>query len=327
VERERALLDILNDGAFHSGEALAQQLGGISRAAVWKLIRALEDKGITIFAVRGRGYRLAEPIEFLEQSRIAAAFTQETRSYVAAVDVHSCLDSTSTQLLNQAKNGAPSGTVCCAEFQLAGRGRRGRDWVSPFAANVSLSLLWRFSVGPAALSGLSLATGVAVARALRQLGVAEVGLKWPNDLLWRWLKLGGILLEFDGESTGPCHVVAGVGINVAMPPGTDNTIDQPWIDLRGILGPGQISRNQLIAQIVNELVAAFAGFEQTGFPGISRQWQQFDQVAGQRITLHCPNSTISGIARGVDDSGALLVETGNGMQRFLAGEISLRVDE
>ncbi|MEZ5583698.1 MAG: bifunctional biotin--[acetyl-CoA-carboxylase] ligase/biotin operon repressor BirA [Candidatus Competibacteraceae bacterium] len=327
MDRERVLLDILNDGAFHSGEALAEQLGGISRAAVWKLIRALEDKGITIFAVRGRGYRLAEPIEFFEYVRIAAGLTQEAQHYVTAIEIHPCLDSTSTHLLHQAKSGAPSGTVCCAEWQLAGRGRRGRVWVSPFAANVYLSLLWRFSVGPAALSGLSLATGVAVARALRHLGVAEVGLKWPNDLVWRRLKLGGILLEFDGESNGPCCVIAGIGINVAMPPSANDAIDQPWVDLRGILGPGRISRNQLVAQVINELVSAFASFEHIGFPGISRQWQEFDQVAGQRITLNRLNDSISGIAHGVDDTGALLLDTGRGTERFLAGEISLRVDD
>lgn len=325
MEREQTLLETLKDGAFHSGEDLARVLGGLSRAAVWKLIRELEVQGLPIFAVRGRGYRLAEPIEFLDRDKIFAALTEETQGQLSGLEIHSHLDSTSSYLMRQCKSGVAGGLVCLAEAQSAGRGRRGRSWVSPFAANLYLSLLWQFSTGVAALSGLSLAVGVAIARTLRRLGATEVGLKWPNDLVWCGRKLGGILLEFDGESAGPCWVVAGVGINVAMPAKAESAIDQPWVDFREIMGAERVSRNALAANVLNEIIPLFARYEHDGFPSISRQWRQFDQVAGQPITLILPNSTITGVACGIDDSGALLLDTGMGIKRFMAGEISLRV--
>lgn len=327
MERERQVLQILADGAFHSGEALAAQLGGLSRAAIWKVMRTLEERGIIIYAVRGRGYRLAEPIEFLDSVHIEAELDDDARDRLHLLEVHQDIDSTNTYLMKRAADGLASGTVCIAEAQSGGRGRRGRAWVSPYAANLYLSLLWRFTSGPALLSGLSLAIGVAVARALHTLGITEVGLKWPNDLLWDWRKLGGILLEFGGESSGPCHVVAGVGVNVAMPECARKSIDQPWTDLRSILGPNGISRNRLAARVVSEMLKACARFEQQGFAP-PPEWQQLDVTLGQRITLQLPNNTcIDGISRGIDNSGALLLETATGIQRFLGGEISLRRTE
>lgn len=327
MERERRLLTMLNDGQFHSGEALAAQLGGISRAAVWKLIRNLEALGVAIHAVQGRGYRLAEPMEFLDRGLILAELTDAARPWLAGIEIYQRIDSTNTYLMSRANDGLPGGSVCLAEWQATGRGRGGRSWVSPFAANLYLSLLWRFSTGPAVLMGLSLAVGVAVARALESVGVTDLGLKWPNDLVWRQRKLGGILLEFGGESSGPCHVVVGVGLNVAMPAQAGSAIDQPWVDLRSILGQGGVSRNRLAARVLDELVALLARFEQTGFTGLSEDWQRFDLAAGRPIVLKLPNAIISGIARGVDSSGALRVETAAGIQHFMAGEISLRLPE
>lgn len=323
--RERQVLTILGDGEFHSGEGLAAQLG-ISRAAVWKIVRALEARGVEIYSVRGRGYRLAEPVEFLDQGRIAAELDDNIRSLVGEIEVHQHIESTNTYLLSRAKCGLAGGSVCLAELQSAGRGRRGRSWVSPYAANLYLSLLWRFQLGSSLLSGLSLASGVAVARVLQGIGVAEIGLKWPNDLLWRQRKLGGILLEFGGESSGPCYVVIGVGLNVAMPRMTKDAIDQPWIDLRSILGPGRLSRNRLAARVIGELVTVLNCFEREGLQDIVEEWKRFDLVAGQRVNLILPTGTIVGIARGTDESGALLLQTDAGVKRFLAGEVSLRFE-
>lgn len=322
--REQQVLTILGDGEYHSGEVLAKQLG-ISRAAVWKIIRALQERSMEIYSVRGRGYRLAVPVEFLDQDRIAAELGDDVLSLVREIEIHQSIDSTNTYLLSRAKCGLGSGSVCLAELQSAGRGRRGRTWVSPYAANLYLSLLWRFPMGCSLLSGLSLASGVAVARALRGLGVTEIGLKWPNDLLWRQRKLGGILLEFGGESSGPCYVVIGVGLNVAMPGGAETTIDQPWVDLRHILGPGHLSRNRLAARIISELVKKLIRFEQQGLDDIIEEWERFDLVLGQRVNLILPTGTVTGIARGTDESGALLLQTDAGMERFMAGEISLRL--
>ncbi len=327
MERERQVLRILADGEFHSGETLAAQLGGVSRAAIWKIMRTLEERGIVVYAVRGRGYRLAEPIEFLDRSSIAANLDADARDYLQLIEIHQDIDSTNTYLMKRAADGLASGAVCIAEAQSGGRGRRGRAWVSPYAANLYLSLLWRFASGPALLSGLSLAIGVAVARALHTLGMTKVGLKWPNDLLWDWRKLGGILLEFGGESSGPCHVVAGVGVNVAMPESAREAIDQPWTDLRSILGPNGISRNRLAARVISEMLKACVRFEQQGFSP-PPEWRELDVTLGQHIILQLPNNThITGISRGIDNSGALLLETATGIQRFLGGEISLRLTE
>ncbi|MDX1654152.1 MAG: biotin--[acetyl-CoA-carboxylase] ligase, partial [Candidatus Competibacteraceae bacterium] len=242
-ERERRLLEVLGDGRFHSGEELARALG-VSRAAVWKHLNSLGRRGLEVHAVRGRGYRLPNPLELLDPEGIRAQLSPSVQGRLAQLEVFDQIDSTNSYLLTRAKAGAPGGSVCLAERQSAGRGRRGRQWISPFAANLYLSVLWRYPDGPALLSGLSLAVGVAMARALEGVGVVGVGLKWPNDLLWRDQKLGGILLEFGGESSGPCQVVTGVGLNVTMPKEPALDIDQPWPDLTTVLGLG-LSRNRL----------------------------------------------------------------------------------
>jgi BirA family biotin operon repressor/biotin-[acetyl-CoA-carboxylase] ligase len=322
--RERQALVILSDGAFHSGEELAERFGGVTRAAVWKIIQALQQRGIQIYAVRGRGYRLAESLELLDRQQIALQLSSEVRHRVAGIEVYACLDSTNSYLMQRANNGLASGSACFAEAQSAGRGRRGRQWVSPFAANLYFSLLWRFAASPPGLMGLSLVIGVAIARALERLGVQSLGVKWPNDILWERRKLGGILLEFGGESSGPCHVVAGVGINVAMSTQAGHAIDQAWVDLRSILGAAPLSRNQLAGLLLNELVTACQQFECWGFKAFRDTWQRLDLTFGQPIILKLPHKTLTGIGRGIDESGYLLVETETGLERFTTGEVSLR---
>jgi BirA family transcriptional regulator, biotin operon repressor / biotin---[acetyl-CoA-carboxylase] ligase len=266
------------------------------------------------------------PPELLDRARILAGLTPAARAGLSRLEVYPVLDSTNAYLMARAREGWPGGAVCLAELQEAGRGRQGRSWQSPFAAGLAGSLLWRFQVAPAALSGLSLATGIAVARALRDLGVAEVGLKWPNDVLWHERKLGGILLE-SGGGAGAFYAVAGVGLNVAMPAAAGTLIDQPWVDLREILGAGRVSRNRLAALLIGELIETFTRFEFGGFADLTAEWAGFDRVAGRRVTLKLPHTTVTGIARGVDATGALLLETADGrIQPYLGGEISLRLE-
>jgi BirA family biotin operon repressor/biotin-[acetyl-CoA-carboxylase] ligase len=314
----RALLTLLADGRFHSGEELGRALG-VSRAAVWKSIQVLPLQGVTIDAVQGRGYRLREPLELLDPSAIAAAVDPALRRELGPVEVLFEVDSTNRRLMTQAA-GAVQGSTCLAETQSAGRGRRGRPWLSPFGANLYLSMLWRFSEGPARLSGLSLAVGVACVRALARLGARGVQLKWPNDLLWDGRKLAGILLEVAGESNGPCHVVVGIGVNLRMPHGAD--IDQPWADLREIAP--DVSRNVLGGALIEELARVMREFEIGGFEALRSEWLANDAFAGRPVTLHLPSGPISGVARGVDAGGHLLLETATGIQRFASGEVSLR---
>lgn len=323
--RERRVLELLSDGSFHSGEELAAGLGGISRAAVWKLIQALIERGIDVRAVRGRGYCLANPLELLQQDRIAAELDAEIRYRVSAIEVHPWLDSTNAYLMRRANQGCSSGLACFAEAQSAGRGRRGRAWISPFAANLYFSLLWRFAASPPGLMGLSLVVGIAVARSLEKLGVQGIGLKWPNDVVWQRRKLGGVLLEFGGESTGPCHVVAGVGVNVAMPHQAAHAIDQPWVDVEHILGPRAVFRNQLAGQLLSEVASACQRFECWGFRPFQEDWKRLDTTFGQPVVLTLLNQTITGIAQGIDDAGCLCLDTPSGPQRFSTGEVSLRL--
>jgi len=265
-------------------------------------------------------------LELLDRERILAGLTETARTWLSRLEVHPALDSTNDYLLTKVGADWPSGAVCLAEQQQAGRGRQGRSWQTPFGASLAFSLLWRFNRHPEALSGLSLATGIAVARTLRDFGATEVGLKWPNDVWWRGRKLGGILLESGGDP-GDFHVVAGVGLNLAVPPQTGAAIDQPWVDLREILGTADLARNRLAARLISELLETFAGFEHGGFAKLAAEWADFDQIAGRRVRLTLPQTTVLGIARGVDAAGALLLETADGRIRpCIGGEISLRLE-
>jgi len=320
----RRLLNLLSDGEFHSGEALGASLG-VSRMAVWKHLKALRTMGVDVTVRRGKGYRLPSSLELLEPERILAAASTATVSGVDDLNVFLEVDSTNNWLREQALKGAPSGTVCVSETQSAGRGRRGRRWASPFAANLYLSLLWRSSNGAASLGGLSLVTGIAVLRALRSLGIEGVGLKWPNDILAGDAKLAGILIDVLGESSGPCAVIVGVGVNVDMPPDEALSIDQPWTDLHRLTGDHCISRNDLAARLLDEIMPAIEAFDATGLQSFLEEWRHYDLVSGRAVDLLLPNELITGTACGIDAGGALLVETSTGRRRFASGEVSVRV--
>ncbi len=318
------LINTLSDGEFHSGEALGVALG-VSRMAIWKHIRALRELGVQIDVVRGKGYRLPASIELLDGNAISAAIAPSVADHMGSVHVFHELDSTNNWLREQSLAGAPSGTVCLAEMQHAGRGRRGRHWVSPFAANLYLSLLWRSAAGAAALGGLSLVTGIAVLRCLRAQGVETAGLKWPNDILAGDSKLAGILIDVVGESSGPCAVILGVGVNVCMPPTAGEDIDQCWTDLQRLSGSDALSRNQLAVDLLEQLLPAVAEFEVAGLQPFLEEWRRYDVVAGCQVDLQLLNGVVSGTACGIDDGGALLVDTVKGRQRFVSGEVSVRI--
>lgn len=323
MNQSERILQLLADGRFHSGDQLGRELR-ISRSSVWKHIRQIEALGLEVHAVPGRGYRLAAPLDLLAADAVQGEVAAPAAARLAGLEVHWDLDSTNRHLRAAAQSGLPSGYACLAERQSQGRGRRGRTWISPFAAHVYLSVYWRFPGSAAALGGLSLAIGVAVARALERAGV-EVGLKWPNDLLWQDRKLGGVLLELFGEATGPCDVVVGVGVNVAMPCASAALVDQPWVDLRGILGPACPSRNRVAGLLLDELLTALADYERHGLTVFLEDWRRRDIAAGHDVELRLPQDRITGTALGVDDAGALLLRSGSSTLRFASGEVSLRI--
>ena len=317
------LLPLLADGEFRSGQDLADALG-ISRTAVWKQLKNLDELGLQIESAKGRGYRIPGGIELLDGAKVRSALSPVATGLLARLDIHETIGSTNTEAMRQAEQGSAAGLVCTAEQQSAGRGRRGRQWVSPFAGNLYLSLVWEFNQGAAALEGLSLAVGVAVARALATCGVPPVQLKWPNDVLFEGAKLGGILLEMTGDAAGVCQVVVGVGLNVVMPPASAIAIDQAWTDIETITAGEHPGRNALLAAMLNELLPLAASFENQGFTRWRDEWLALDAFAGTQVVLHAGGKQVAGIARGVDQRGALQLETVTGMQSMYGGEISLR---
>lgn len=322
MEHKRALLDLLSDGRFHSGEQLGDALG-VGRSAVWKHLHALEQKGIEIHKVRGKGYRLAEPLEFLSREKICALLPLASRQLISGVEIHQAIASTNRYLLDRLAKGGPSAYVCLAESQWRGRGRQGKSWVSPYASNLYLSLSWRFQEMPVAFTTLGLVVAVALTRALTEIGLREIRLKWPNDVLWGAGKLAGILLEMGGESGGPCHVVIGVGLNIRMPAHFDGRIDQPWSDLEQALGRG-VSRNQVCAMVLHHLLEVLCCFQQRGFAPFIEEWRQRDATYGKAITIILPEQRLSGIAAGIDENGACLLRRRDKLYRFMSGDVSLR---
>jgi len=325
-ERDLEIIRLLADGALHSGEDIAGRLG-ISRAAVCKAVRKAADAlDLDVEAQRGRGYRLRQPLELLDADRIVAALPAPARELIRAVLVLEDVGSTNDWLSRRAAAGEPGGVVCLAERQHAGRGRHGRGWVSPFGSNLYLSMLWRYPLAPAQLGGLSLAAGVAVARALRGAGADGIGLKWPNDLHWRRRKIGGLLLEVAGESQGPSRVVAGVGINLRLDPARAQAIDQPWTDLATVLGaePPQPRRNAIAAAVIAELALVQRRFASDGLAPFLAAWRELDAYLGEPVSVVLGEQRIDGIHAGVDADGALMLETDAGLRVFQGGEVSLR---
>ena len=300
-----SVLRILSDGRFHSGSALGEALN-ISRAAVWKAVQKLQHEWqIKINAIPGRGYQLAVPLIMLNKDTILSVMGPQYLSQLQDIQILWSVDSTNRYTLNQAATEAVSGLVVLAEHQSAGRGRRGRHWASPFGRNMYLSLLWEFDLDAAQLSGLSLAIAVAITRALAKLNITDVMLKWPNDVLWQERKLCGVLLEMKGEASGPWQVVIGIGMNVNMGSMTTEEIGQPWVDLQSILGQN-LDRNQLTSLILSELLDAMQQFQHSGLSPFLVEWRARDICHDQLVELHFPDRIQQGIARGIDNSGALL---------------------
>ena len=322
MDKTFQLLAMLSDGDPHSGAALAQRFG-VSRAAIWERIERLRALGADIYAVTGKGYQLARAFEFLAPDAITAALSPHARAALQEPVVSVSVDSTNQRLLEAIPGGNIHGLAWLAEFQTAGRGRRGDRWLAPPGAAVCMSLGWRFDVPPRDLSALSLAVGVAVAQGLQTLGAAGVRLKWPNDLLLAGRKLAGILIEMRSELGGPCTVVIGIGVNVAVGEEVRAQIDQPVASLADAIQPPP-SRNAVAASILSALSQTLTTFAARGFAAFTADWLTLDALAGRAVTLSLPDRTVSGIARGVDANGLLLIDIDGRVESFMAGHVRLR---
>ncbi|WP_111658278.1 bifunctional biotin--[acetyl-CoA-carboxylase] ligase/biotin operon repressor BirA [Isoalcanivorax indicus] len=318
------LVRCLADGRYHSGETLGALLG-VSRAAVWKRLQKLAVFGLDVESVRGKGYRLPGGLNLLDAEGLRAAMAAAGGN-PQALSLHllDATDSTNADALALSREGLRQPLAVLAEYQRAGRGRRGRAWQSPYGRNLYLSYAESFSGGAAALDGLSLVVGVVVADVLAGAGLAErVQLKWPNDIWVGGRKLGGILVELAGDMDGVCVPVIGIGINGHLSAAAAGAIDQPWTDLARELG-GAPDRSGLAGALLAGLQRALATFRQQGFAPFRAAWQQYDCCAGEYVTVQLGERRITGRACGVTAQGALLVDVEGTLQQFHGGEVSVR---
>ena len=323
------LVAALADGQFHTGDALGARFG-VSKGAIWKAMRKLETFGLDLHSVRGKGYRLSEPLTLLNAEHIRANLPPSRRAELAGLELLPQVDSTNAHLLRRAQAGALEMAegrchVCLAESQTAGKGRRGRQWVSPFGHNLYLSLLRQYNSGATALDGLSLVVGLATVTAMADLGYRGLQLKWPNDVLLGGRKLAGILLEISGDISGLCHVVIGIGVNLKSAPEAMTDVDQPWVALDAA-GYRHGQRNVLAAAVLNKLLTALHLFDHQGFAPFHSRWKDYDLTQGRELILHTPRDAVRGVGQGVTEQGALQVSTPEGLRIFHGGEVSLRLD-
>ncbi len=322
------LLAALADGQAHSGEDLARVFG-VTRAAVWKQIAKLADWGLAVDAVPGIGYKLRRGLDLLDAGALHSALAPQVAARLAALEVFTELESTNRHLLAAPPPSLGMLRACIAEYQTAGRGRRGRRWSTPLGAGLCLSVAWQFAAAPAELSALTLAVGVVVRRVLARVAGVEIALKWPNDLVWDERKLGGILLELTAEGQGGCHVVAGIGINVALPPELLPSLSD-WprgaVDLAAACAPrGTPPRAALAIGLIEELTELFAGYAETGFHSYRDDWRAADYLRGREVRLDETAGHVTGTALGIEADGALLIETALGSRlRVVAGDVSVR---
>jgi BirA family biotin operon repressor/biotin-[acetyl-CoA-carboxylase] ligase len=318
------ILRLLTDGKFHSGEDIASHFN-TSRATVWNAIQDAEALGVEIFSVRGRGYKLPHAITLLDEQSILNAIGEQ-RSWFK-LEVHDHLESTNSYLMKKAGTGEAHATCVEAKLQTKGRGRRGRSWQAGLGASLTFSLLWRFQCGASALSGLSLAVGVGLIRALHEAGITQAKLKWPNDILIGGDKLAGILIELQGDMEGPSAAVIGVGINLKLPASIKQQIDQPAIDLDSA-STKEIDANALLGSLLKHLAQVLSDFEQHGFAHVRDEWLKHHAYHQKTVRmLHPDGRETTGTAIDVAEDGILLVKTSAGEQRFSSGEISLRANE
>jgi BirA family biotin operon repressor/biotin-[acetyl-CoA-carboxylase] ligase len=316
------ILDLLADGHFHSGTEMGEILG-VSRAAINKTIKSLQTHGIEIHSVTGKGYRIINPQAPLSVDKIRSEFN-ESETDLANIHILDEVDSTNAFLLRLAKTDPVSGHICLSESQQQGRGRRGKHWIATAYQNIIMSIAWQFQSGPAALGGLSLVAGVAVANALKESGIDQIKLKWPNDIILENKKLGGLLIEIQGESSGPCLAVLGIGINVDLGNIAQEEIDQPWTDIRKATDI-IYDRNQLAASLIRHLSSSLTEFETRGFEGFRERWLGLHAYSNQPVKVIQGEREHFGVISNIGKDGALFLRDEHGAeQQFFSGEVSLR---
>jgi BirA family transcriptional regulator, biotin operon repressor / biotin---[acetyl-CoA-carboxylase] ligase len=343
------IVRLLCDGEYHSGEELGKTLN-ITRSAIWKLVKQLSQWDLEVESRTGLGYRIPNGLKLLDIPSIQNHIEAKQLALLDKIEIFTTLPSTNDYLMN--KKSEPKETcaqvqfqnqACFAEMQTQGKGRLGRPWYSPFAKNIYLSLLWHFPKDISELSGLSLATATAILKTLQKFGIAEAGLKWPNDILWKNQKLAGTLIEVSGEAHDTTRTVIGIGLNVAVCCPTTQKINQPWTDLQTILDANTnsklqkeqeeslkaksiLDRNRLSGLLLNELIQTLTLFQEEGLRPFLPYWQEHDLSKNKAVSLITPHHVQKGLCLGINDRGYCLLKTENGeILSFSTGEISLRL--
>lgn len=317
----------LATGGFHSGEALAEALS-VSRSGIWKAAGQLRELGMELQAVPNRGYKLATATPPLEAAAIRALLNKECAARLRRGEVAWSIGSTNAELMARGDLAPGQFDFLLAEHQSAGRGRRGRSWLAPPGGALCFSCSWSFKSLPAAVSALSLAVGVWTRRALLTLGVEAVQLKWPNDLVTADGKLGGILIELRAEAGGLAQVVIGLGLNVVLGQGLREQVRASGtqaVDLQS-LGLKACDRNQLAALLLNEFIPGLQQFEREGFAPFVAEWRAADSLKDVPIRFS-GGADGAGIARGINESGALQVEVAGRLQQLISGEVTVRAQQ
>jgi len=325
TETLKKLITILKDGEFHSGEQLGKTLG-VTRSAVWKLIKQLSTWDLEIESVTNKGYRIPGGLTLLSKEKILSFLSFDQQARLEKIEILDNIPSTNDYLLHSLQARPNKNYACFAEKQTHGKGRRGRTWIAPFAKNIYLSVLWRFPQDPSALSGLSLAIAVSIIETLKHYTTTqELGIKWPNDVLYKNHKLAGILVELAGESNDNCSAVIGVGLNVDMPNASHQYITQPWADLQNMTQT-IVDRNEVAGLLLSHLVNTLILFQNQGFHAFTEKWQTLDLTLGKPISLtNSASEKLQGIGRGINEQGHFLLETPCGIKSFSSGEVSIRL--
>ncbi|MFC4701539.1 bifunctional biotin--[acetyl-CoA-carboxylase] ligase/biotin operon repressor BirA [Glaciecola siphonariae] len=315
------IVALLNSENFVSGEEISRGLG-ITRSSVSNHIKAISELGLDIFSVKGRGYKLAKPLTLLSEGKIRQHMAIQSTSQSTSDILLRNIVSSTNDVVKQLAPSLKQGSVCLAECQTQGRGRRGRTWVSPFGSSIYMSMLWRFDSGYQSMAGLSLLIGIGLNRALQRLGVHTCKLKWPNDVYNAGKKLAGILIEVEGQIGEQTLAVIGVGVNIELADGLE-AIDQAYTDVQEALG-GAVDRNIFTAYLLEALWDMLPEFQQNGLAPFMEEWRAADLYFDKKVSLISGSYTTHGVSKGIDSSGALLLETNGAVKPYHGGEISVR---
>ncbi len=317
------VLTLLDNNRYCSGQALVQRFN-VTRATIHNCIAKIESLGISVELIRGLGYRLMQPVDLLNHAEIQSKLSSQAANKLADIQCLQEVDSTNRYAGELELPQPGEFSLVLAEMQTAGKGRRGRQWVSPYAANVYLSVLWPLQRPLHEAGILSPMLAISMLTALGQLDVSGLSLKWPNDIYCHNKKLAGLLIESSGEINGGCKMIIGMGVNVLMSQFENVNIDQQWTDMYSYTQDWQHSRNDVVAKLVDSTVSTLIQFENNTFEGLVEIWSQWDLMKDKHVELHSGQFVQAGVARGIDSDGCLLLETSKGVEKISVGDISLR---